>query len=116
MSPVSMLIEVTAEDLLGGNPGQCTAGPISLAIRRAMPDLTAVDVGRRTIILMWGRRSTHWVECPTPDEVAEFLRCYAAERFDAMDEFTFELVFDPSIPFRYEMESTVDARPFSLSS
>jgi hypothetical protein len=81
-------INVTAEHIAKGQPGECAHCPVALAIRDALPDLAGAVVGPSEIGIQ-AELDGPWTDLDTPGDVTLFILLF--DTGDHALPFTFDL-------------------------
>jgi hypothetical protein len=81
-------INVTAEHIAKGEPGECAHCPVALAIRDALPDIAGVAVGPAEIGIQ-PAPGEPWTELAPPRDVVLFILLF--DTGDPAQPITFDL-------------------------
>jgi hypothetical protein len=87
-------INVTAEHIARGTPGECAHCPVALAIQDALPGLAGVAVGNAEISILPKPRGS-WIEVDTPRGVPYFVLRY--DSTGTGEPFSFDLDYPAEV-------------------
>jgi len=91
-------LNITLEDIQQGTPSECSKCPIALALKRAVPGITALAVDTSFIYFQEDRKFFVWTPLEAGDFINNFDRGNFVEPFHLTLEFSERSMFDIPIP------------------
>lgn len=91
---MSTVINVTAEHVADGWPGNCAECPVALAVTAALPDIEVIEVKSDPVaesawINAWPSWAAPFVRIPLPHEAYEFIKSFDGS--GTAEPFSFEI-------------------------